>query len=59
MHLIATYYPVCTDCAFSTSEKVPSPNFLINLYSIEHMITSLKIGTAVKVFETFTAVFDI
>jgi hypothetical protein len=35
MHLIATYYPVCTDCALRTSEKVPSPNFLIKRYSIE------------------------
>jgi hypothetical protein len=35
MHLMATYFPVLIDYAFSTSEKVPSPFLLINLYSID------------------------
>ena len=34
MHLMATYLPVLIDCAFSTSENVPSPFLEINLYSI-------------------------
>ena len=33
MHLIATYFDVFIDCAFSTSENVPSPIFAISLYS--------------------------
>ena len=33
MHLIATYLLVLVDWALSTSEKVPSPFLLINLYS--------------------------
>jgi len=34
MHLMATYLPVLILCALSTSENVPSPFLLINLYSI-------------------------
>jgi hypothetical protein len=34
MHFIAIYFPVLIDYAFSTSEKVPSPFLLINLYSV-------------------------
>lgn len=33
MHLIATFWRVLTDSAFSTSEKVPSPSLRTNLYS--------------------------
>lgn len=33
MHLIATYLPVLIDCAFRTSENVPSPFFEIRRYS--------------------------
>lgn len=32
MHLIATYLPFLMPCAFSTSEKVPSPFFPISRY---------------------------
>jgi hypothetical protein len=38
MHFMATYFPVFIDWALSTSEKVPSPFLLINLYSIGHKI---------------------
>jgi len=41
MHLIATFCLVLTDSALSTSEKVPSPSFLISLYSKwEHKLSS-------------------
>ena len=33
MHLMATFYLVLTDSALSTSENVPSPNFLTSRYS--------------------------
>ena len=33
MHFIATNSPVFKDWALKTSENVPSPNFLISLYS--------------------------
>lgn len=33
MHLMATNLPVFMDWAFKTSENVPSPFLLINLYS--------------------------
>lgn len=33
MHFMATYFPVLIDCAFRTSENVPSPSFLMSLYS--------------------------
>ena len=35
MHLIARHFPFLMDCAFSTSENVPSPFLAINRYSVQ------------------------
>ena len=35
-HFIATYDPETKFWALNTSLKVPSPNFLTNLYSVEN-----------------------
>ena len=38
MHFIATYLFFFIDYAFKTSENVPSPFLLINLYSIKYLM---------------------
>ena len=60
MHLIATYFPVFIDCAFSTSEKVPSPFFEINRYStvkrkelIERKMPTVHLINIIIIFKGF------
>jgi hypothetical protein len=45
MHLIATYLPFLMHCAFSTSEKVPSPFFATRRYSADTLHGHLSVYT--------------